>query len=980
MMAAAGVLMGIGAPAVAQGASGPTRVIENGESAAASSRADAGVPNDAIKRAAFSIDISPSLSSDGDGTVTSSPAGVNCTLTAPVRTSGTCRATFADGVTVTLTATPAASSTFVRWNNVGSACGTLPTCQLTPTANITVGPIFDPLVRYPLTIVGAGIGAGHIEGIEGAIYIGTVDLHCTSTLGVMTGVCTTQYVPGKLIELQLGDQEEPGFLSLGPPCTDSFFCKGIMPAAPTTIVANWRGFGFQVAGAGAGSGRVTSTGSTSLDCAVASTNATGRCQEPYLRRISPPAAVSLTAIPAPGSRFVGFSGKCVSSTTTCQFTPTLPPDFPLTFPPVTATFALETTVTRDLGVSASLNSDGDGTVTSSPAGINCALVSPLRKSGTCSAAFADGQVVTLTATPAASSTFKRWDVVGGPTCGTSPTCQVTLTANTTVIPVFDPAVRYPLTIIGAGGGAGHVEGVRNAGFVGIPDIHCTSVVGVTSGVCTTQYAPGKVIELHAGDQDEPSFMSLGAPCTSSAFCNAIMPAAPTMIVVTWRGFGFQVAGAGTGSGRVTTTGSTALDCAVTSASATGKCQEVYQNRFFPGAVTLTAIPAPGSRFVGFSGKCVSATTACQFTPSVPADFPSSLPAVTATFMLEPAAPAALTVSGVGTGSGTVTSTPSGVSCAINAGTASGTCAPSFPAGTAVTLLAAPNAGSAFAGWTGACSGTGDCSITLGEPKSVTAQFAAILPSIAVSGTGSGSVSSSPSGLACTIASGTPSGTCNAAFNSGTAVTLTATPAAGWTFAGWGGDCTGTGTCQPNVTANRAVVANFARVTLALKITGAGTGDGIVKAPAVGLNCVVAKGVGKDPDCTTLVAQDAAVTLTADPQGGSVFAGWSGDGCSGAALTCALTISQARNVVAQFRAPKAARDIAQSMLAGTALPADEALELDRFGNKDGKLNLGDLLALLDRTGERLAPATTQALIGAERPVGGLTPAPATRRTP
>jgi hypothetical protein len=54
-----------------------------------------------------------------------------------------------------------------------------------------------------------------------------------------------------------------------------------------------------------------------------------------------------------------------------------------------------------------------------------------------------------------------------------------------------------------------------------------------------------------------------------------------------------------------------------------------------------------------------------------------------------------------------------------------------------------------------------------------------------------------------------------------------------------------------------------------------------------------------------------------------------------------------------------------MLGGGALAADEREQLDRFGNKDGVFNLGDLLALLDRTGERLTAATTVALVEAER---------------
>lgn len=75
----------------------------------------------------------------------------------------------------------------------------------------------------------------------------------------------------------------------------------------------------------------------------------------------------------------------------------------------------------------------------------------------------------------------------------------------------------------------------------------------------------------------------------------------------------------------------------------------------------------------------------------------------------------------GDGSGTVTSTPAGINCP-------GTCSASFAGGTQLTLTASPSGGS-FAGWSGSCSGTGDCSVTLTGNASVTAAFGLSLQSV-----------------------------------------------------------------------------------------------------------------------------------------------------------------------------------------------------------------------------------------------------------
>jgi hypothetical protein len=236
---------------------------------------------------------------------------------------------------------------------------------------------------------------------------------------------------------------------------------------------------------------------------------------------------------------------------------------------------------------------------------------------------------------------------------------------------------------------------------------------------------------------------------------------------------------------------------VTSAPAGIDCGTGCSAGFAVGTmVTLSATPATGSVFAGWSGAGCSGTDPC----TVRVD-----EAVTVTATFEPAR-YDLDVVVTGDGSGRVTSSPTGIDCGAD-------CTEAYDFGAGVTLTASPETGSTFAGWSGGgCSGVGPCTVTVTEATEVTAQFDPTQHPLTVtrSGDGSGRVTSSPAGVDC-------GADCTETYAYGTEVTLTAAPSAGSSFDGWsGGGCTGTGPCTVTVTAATEVTARFvAGLTCAL---------------------------------------------------------------------------------------------------------------------------------------------------------------------
>jgi len=218
-------------------------------------------------------------------------------------------------------------------------------------------------------------------------------------------------------------------------------------------------------------------------------------------------------------------------------------------------------------------------------------------------------------------------------------------------------------------------------------------------------------------------------------------------------------------------------------------------------VTLTAIPENGSTFTGWNGEsCSGNANTCIVSMT-------AFKAMNATFST--AYP--LVVTKQGTGSGTVISNLSGISCGTD-------CSAYYASGISVTLTATVLTGATFSGWGGGCAGNNEsCTVNVAALTSVIANFSAVSVTypltVIKSGTGTGTVTSTSAGIAC-------GANCTEDYSSGTFITLKATPSSHSTFTGWSGGCTGTlPTCKVKVTQLTSVVATFVAQLPDFVVTG-----------------------------------------------------------------------------------------------------------------------------------------------------------------
>jgi hypothetical protein len=394
---------------------------------------------------------------------------------------------------------------------------------------------------------------------------------------------------------------------------------------------------------------------------------------------------------------------------------------------------------------------GSGSVTSNPAGINCG--------DACSDNFTDGTTVILTAVPDAGSMFVGWSGEG---CSGTGTCEVLIDADRSVTAGFVQVISaYPYSESfenGLGSWEDATEDTMNWSKTS------NTTPTVSTGPSAAHDGISYLFTEASSHYNKTGYID-GA-FDFSTLNNAALE------------FHYHMYGSAMGSLHVDVyDGTWHLDAWSISGQQHGSSGEAWTK----ASLDLSAYGGTGTvvlRFRGMTGNGLNSDMAIDNIN-----------------IFDAANTCLLSTAVTGAGNGSVQSSPEGIACGNS-------CTEMYTCGTVVTLTAAPDTGTAFAGW----SGDPDCSdgeITLSSDISCTAEFKLVQPlNVTKSGWGNGVVTTNPAGIDC----GTD---CSEVYDAGTVVTLTAVPDTGSSFVRWSGGCSGTETtCQVTMDTHKSVTARF----------------------------------------------------------------------------------------------------------------------------------------------------------------------------
>jgi uncharacterized repeat protein (TIGR02543 family) len=208
-------------------------------------------------------------------------------------------------------------------------------------------------------------------------------------------------------------------------------------------------------------------------------------------------------------------------------------------------------------------------------------------------------------------------------------------------------------------------------------------------------------------------------------------------------------------------------------------------------VRIQPLPGPNTVVENYGGACAGSAQQCVVVLNEDAG-------VTTSFQNAGTLTTSYGLNLTRSAGGSVQSVPPGIDCGGDTG-----CRAAFKRNIAVRLTASVATGYTFGGWSGDCSGTSGCSISMTVSRTVSAAFRAARDPLRVvkSGRGNGTIMTEPGGIEC-------GAICEYSFRRGSPVTLRATPNRRSRFRGWSGACSGRKPCSLTISAPVEVTAAF----------------------------------------------------------------------------------------------------------------------------------------------------------------------------